>query len=249
MMQDEEARGAMAQSIERYDDADWLRVAVKSIPVLGEAIDTALTYRHRKFAQQRMRYLLAGLEADVARLGEQGINKQFLESEEFHDLLVSALHSAAETRHREKIRLNARILSGAIDAGHSPTSADGAEAYLDVIRDLSFTDLVVLRAIIAQQRFPPSVDDDNALIWATSRGWDRLESELASVGGNDLEYRLHRLERAGCIKEITGSYLDYTGGTYTLTGVARQLAEWVDRCGGFPSDSDVRTAEERASAV
>ena len=233
------AKEAIVEAGKRYARTDVLRVVVRAIPLVGDAIDTMLTTGHAQIVEERTRYLLTGLSLDVLRLKEEAIDREYVGSPAFHDLMVAAVLDSAAARDREKIRLNARILAGAIQVG--PGDDGDPEAHLDLIAGLKAHDLVVLRAIIAQQREAPT--DRNLLVWANSRGWGRLQEQIAPVPVHDLEYRLHRLERAGCVREITGPYVGYPGGVMMLTDATRHLVAWIDRRGGFPTEDDVRAAE------
>lgn len=230
-----------ASALARYNEADWLRFAIQKIPLIGPSLDLLLTSGHRRLAQQRARYLLAGLEADVQRIDGSKVDNVYVESEEFHDLLIAAIRNSIETRHREKIRLNARILAGAI---RSDQTRDEPELHLELIRDLSPQDLVVLREIVAQQRIPPDPTEDNLLAWASRCGWDRIHATVLKQGVRDVPHVLHRLQGAGCIKEITGGFFDYTGGTYLLTDAARRLVVWLEARGGFPTEEDISEVED-----
>jgi len=48
------------------------------------------------------------------------------------------------------------------------------------------------------------------------------------VPKEDIPFILLRLERCGLIKEITGGYIDYTGGVYIITDVFRKLMKFLE---------------------
>jgi len=54
--------------------------------------------------------LLEVLQEELRGIHENQVDKPYIESEEFFDLIIQALEAAARTREREKISLYARIL-------------------------------------------------------------------------------------------------------------------------------------------
>ncbi len=237
----------MKEQLERYSNADWLREVVRAIPVVGSALDLAITAQHSKIARERLAYLLKGIEHDLGTIKDEKVDRKFLESEHFHDLIFAAFSSALRRGERDRLRLLSRVLVGSVvDSGDPGAEADVAVNHLDLIASLSPADVRVLRRIVEAQGLEPPSDPDNPLMWALERGWEDLLVDLQSVGVADPDYHLHRLAREGCLKEITGTYFDYSGGVYLLTAACRRLCEWLDRVGGFPSEEDVQAAAPEA---
>jgi hypothetical protein len=230
--------------LQMYQNAEWIRLAVQSIPRVGGALDLLLTSTHQRLARERLNYLLAGLEHDVRQIADDQVDYAFLDSEEFHDLVLQAFAASVRSRERAKIRLHARVLAGAIRADRPVGDESGTpETHLELLSNLNIRDLVVLRAIVHQQGLnePP---DGNVLIWARGMGWDKLPEIARRAGIVDVAYHLHRLEREGCIREISGTYFDYLGGVFLLSDATRSLIRWLERSGGFPTEADVERAQQ-----
>jgi hypothetical protein len=102
---------------------------------------------------------------------------------------------------------------------HSP------EDYLTVLAELTPREVQLAKVIYTQQREGPS-KNENELHWASSKGWENLAVE-SHLEEEDIPFLLKRLERCGLIREITGTYYDYTGGVYAITDVFRKLMDYI----------------------
>jgi DNA-binding MarR family transcriptional regulator len=157
-------------------------------------------------------------------LKENMIDRAFLESEEWFDLVVKTFDSAARTRDSEKISLYSRIIRNSVIQSNRKTH--DPEEYLMVLSELTPREVKLAKAIYAQQK-DGQKENENELLWVYGKGWKNLAAE-AGLDGNDLVFLLKRLERTGLIKEITGTYLDYEGGVYVITEVFRKLMNYLE---------------------
>ena len=220
--------GALDRAVEAYSARGWLRAAVAMVPYLGSAIDALITTRGAALTQRRIETLLEELRVAAEHLDDKKVNRDFLASEEFDDLMMRAFRSASETRDRDKIRLYAAILIGAASAELADVDP---ESILAAIAELSPLEITVARELYRQQHGQLSLD---------ASGPDR-DLELSEVNERakdarwparavpNLSYHLKRIERTGLIAEITGTYWDYTGGAYRTTSTFRRLMRYLER--------------------
>jgi hypothetical protein len=209
---------------ELYAENRWLRAGVALIPGVGGAIDSLIAVRGQKLAQERIERLIADLRATAAGLSEEKLDRAFLNSEAFDDLTLRAFRAAAETRDREKTRLYAAILVGAVDSDRDRTL--DPEAVLSSVAELAPVELELARAIYRMQKTDPDRDLELKDVW--DRGWND-EENFPSAARRDLAFYLKRIERTGLIEEFTGAYLDYGGGTYRTTRTFRRLMRHLER--------------------
>jgi len=87
-------------------------------------------------------------------------------------------------------------------------------------------EIEVAQAVYRQQNDEPQFGE-NELQWAWRKGWNQLSDMCPLVPKEDIPYVLQRLERSGLLHEITGSYVDYKGGVYTVTKVFRKLMGYL----------------------
>lgn len=210
-----------------YSSKGWLRAIVAAVPFVGGSIDALVTSRGTELAQQRVTALLDDLRAGLQRVTEAKVDQSFISSEAWDDLVMRAFRTAADTRDRDKIRFLAAVLTGSV------TLDDGAgldaESLLGVIADLSPADLAFARALYARMTGPRSAEESvmgEIVYWGVRTGsWEWVPS----AAGNDIVFRLKRLERVGLIEEITGAFFDYGGGAYRLTPTFARLMDTATR--------------------
>ena len=170
------------------------------------------------------------------------VDKQYVESKEFFDLVFQAWESTKRTRHDEKIRLYAKLLAGAIPL--QSRQQDSPEDYLTVLAELSLKELQVARALYTQQRDAPASDENN-FQWLRRIGavdledkgekykglgqWKKLRRECPLVADEDMEFVLLRLQRSGLVNEVSGTILDYSGGAYVINNTLRKLMHYLER--------------------
>jgi hypothetical protein len=102
------------------------------------------------------------------------INQNFLDSDDWFDLVVKAFDSAIRTRDWKKIKLYSKILLNSViqsvREGHNP------EDYLTVLTELTSNEIRVAKAIYEQQKDRPA-DEEEGLQWAKRKGWENLARE------------------------------------------------------------------------
>src|SRR6266511_3100305 len=102
------------KGIQIYSQNFGLRTAINQIPIVGSFIDKLIIDFGRDIQQRRLVELFQLLRQGMTLINESKIDKAFLESEEFVDLIIKTIENSMKTRSREKIWLNCRILTGSI---------------------------------------------------------------------------------------------------------------------------------------
>ncbi len=213
----------LAKASEIYSENAALRAAVNLVPYVGGSLDILISSRGQSIIQKRMLKFLDELKVEMSRLDEQAVNKAYLESEEWFDIVMRTLEAVAKTRNGEKVRLYAKMLSSSVS-----TPADlhySSEDYLTIISELTPREIRVARVLFNQQHDRPQ-ETETELQWALGKGWNDM-SEQSQVPKEELQFALLRLQRAGLAKEITGTLLDYTGGVYVITDAFRRLMDFL----------------------
>lgn len=187
-----------------YERNTALRALVVAIPGIGSSLDVVLASEAPRIFRERTSKVLNDMKERMETVEDSAIDKEYLQTEEFFDLVLKALDSAIKTRDERKLRLYARILTESTirskKEGHSP------EEYLDLIADLTPLELRVARALYAgwpREGCESRGTNDVQEAW---RGWqDRVRAEV-SIDGADLQLILGRLHSSGLITEEGGLF-------------------------------------------
>ncbi len=218
-----------AAALEVYSERATLRAVISAIPWVGGPIDAFLSTHGQRIVQNRIMSLLEVLQEELRDVHENQVDKSYIESEEFFDLIVQALEAAARTRERAKIRLYAKILKGAV-VGHRESDFSAEDA-VRIVLDLTPRQMEVARAVYRQQQDGPRAGE-NDLQWAMRAGWENLAGSLSESSAQETMADLLMLQRAGLVREVIGGFFDYSGGVFVITPVFRRLMTYLVESSG-----------------
>jgi len=186
-------------TIERYSENALLRVTISKIPFIGSPLDIFLTTKAQKIVNDRIMNLINELTEEMNTLEDKKIDRYYINSEEFIELFTKTIETAAKTRGKEKIKLYAKLLKGAIK--FQDRKKYSPEEYLQVLSELTMKELEVAKAIYKQQR-KEKRKDESELEWALRCGWEKLEKDCPLIPKEDFQFILLRLEKSGLIREL-----------------------------------------------
>jgi hypothetical protein len=220
-------------ALEAYADNIVVRAAVTTIPFVGGPLDLILSTKGQKIVQERVMLLLDALKHEAANLQEEKVDKQYLESEEWFDLILKALEASARTRHIEKLQLYAKVLVGAVVKGNR--SKHSPEDYLTILTELTMRELEVAKALYEQQGRDEPHEGEDELKWLIRKGvinpaehqWDSLADYKRTVPEEDLVFVLLRLQRTGLATEYNATALGYPGGLFIIAPTFRKLMSYL----------------------
>ena len=127
-----------------YEDNPIARAIVNAIPYIGGSIDVALSAKWTRYHSQRIDDLLDKINNELSRIDATKIDKSFLESEEFSDLVYSIAFNTIKTRNPEIRTGFARIIKSALIQDDTVINLE------DIVRQLSEmtqNDLLLLKTI------------------------------------------------------------------------------------------------------
>jgi DNA-binding MarR family transcriptional regulator len=190
-----------------YEDNIALRALVVAIPGIGSSLDLVLSSAGQAY-RERIHRLIDAMKDDMQERMEtienSALDQEYLESEEFRDLLMRALEAAIKTRDAEQRRVYARILteSTILSAreGHSP------EEYLDLIAALTPLELHVARSLYKEL---PRARYESREVAEVQEAWKCWQGEMCAEAGidrADLQLILGRLNASGLITEEGGLF-------------------------------------------
>gem|GEM_PF-6040457 len=196
---------ATQKAAEWYSERTVFRALVQAIPYAGGPLDALFGGWGAELIARRQAQLLEELRAAFQRIEEEKVDKAFIESEEFLNLVLRGLDHSARTHRADRIRLLARVIAGAAATGWGEDRLDDSEALLDLAASLSTAEIVALSKIIDvynnRPRLPLPLD-----------GRPTTLQEFLDGGGEELmaslpKELLLRLEAKGLLKEQAGRYL------------------------------------------
>lgn len=156
-----------------------VRGAALLIPIVGPQLSEAIGILEGQWVSRRLERFMAEANSRFSALDEQKIDRSYVESEEYLDVVVGAVQAAKRSAQDEKRRWIAAVLTGAA-AKDRPDDFD-AQSLLDTLAGLSVHELRILR-------------------WASEiEGWVQIGYMPDELRDPDLDYHLHRLEAAGML--------------------------------------------------
>lgn len=217
--------GKTNPAIEKYSENALLRTSISSIPFIGSPFDVFLATKAQKIVNDRIMNLFNELIEEMGTLEDRMVDKDYINSEEFIELFTKTIETAAKTRSKEKIKLYAKLLKGAIK--FQDRKKYSSEEYLQVLSELTMKELEVAKAIYKQQR-KEKRKDENELQWALRCGWEKLKKDCPLIPKEDFQFILLRLEKSGLIKELSTGWLG-EGGIFVITDVYRKIMEYLEQ--------------------
>ena len=219
-----EVSAQFQKATEVYARKTILRAIISAIPYIGSSIDVILSTEAQKIIQKRLNFLLEQLKIDILDLKETNIDRKYLQSEEFFDLLIKTLELTAKTRHREKIKIYSKILRNSLI--ENIRERNDPEDYLSALSELSPIEIEMLKAIY-NYKIQDEAPIESADVWKKNCGLDSIIKNW-DAGIDDVNYYLKRIERTGLIKEIVGVYFDYIGGVYRITNGFKKMMDYIN---------------------
>lgn len=204
------------------------RLYISNIPFIGGSIDLILSATAQNFIGRRIEKLLAELQIETSKLSFEKIDKNFLESEEWFDILLKSFEHTAKTRHEFKIKLFSKIITSSIRIDRK-CDKEEPEMFLKLIDELLVKELQVLFIFYKMNKnpktYPPLPENQNEKLINGNAKWinyyhtEFKEEELVSI--------LLRLEKNGLIKEVVGMIVGYEGGRYEINSVTERFFNFI----------------------
>jgi hypothetical protein len=129
--------------LESYSGNTKLRATINLIPYIGGALDVLISSNVQNKTVERIERLFDGLKFKLETIEEKQIDFQYLESEEFYDLLLKAINASVKTRLDDKIMAYSEILKNAIIRNSEETLSH--EDVLDMIEQLTANDVIHIK--------------------------------------------------------------------------------------------------------
>jgi hypothetical protein len=150
-------------------------------------------------------------------------------SVDFLQCYFSTLRAAINTRHRDKIRMFAKLLNSSLTQPN-PASVDEFEELLAVLDMVTLREFGVLNDLRNNELHHPPKAEENELQNAWHY-WDNFRKESIekfSIPENAFTAFMAKLERTGLYLRITGGFTDYQGDIGRTTPLFARLLEFIE---------------------
>lgn len=198
-----------------------------SVPILGNYMD--IVYTETVQAIKDISFLNS-----LEKLDEEKIDKEYLNSLEFYNLLVQTFNMILDEIESDKVIYYSKLIKNSIES--SKDDRRYTFDYINIVHELSINQMYLLQEIYIQQKDLYKIKEEHPDCTELSlvekcTDWKKLPDVLKDKYGiekNDLNFLLKRTESTGLIHEITGSYWDYSGGTYIMNESLRKFMDSLD---------------------
>lgn len=213
---------------EWYASNIFFRTVTTLIPYCGGAIDVAISTQAANIMQKRIQNQLVAIKDALYNVNESKIDKTYLESEEFYDLVNKIFVASIKTRDNERLIWYANILKKSIltdgKIGHSP------EEYLDIIADLTPKEVLLAASIYKQQSDYPPEEGIEELEWVIKHGWDNDKlGNLLKLSTEELSLILLRLEYKGLIRNLSRNQIyEEAIDKYIITSLFKRIMDFLE---------------------
>jgi len=198
---------------EKYSDKPWLRVLVSATPYIGGGLDILLAHEAEKFRERRIRAVLDATSREIERLGSEKLDRTFLGSEEWFDLVISSLEKAVKVREEKRLHAVGKVLA------YSAIGSDELTIHpvdlISILTELSDQEAYVLGLInfIYRQRQDLLTGSRNTLFTADS---------IKVLVSENLHPSLELL----CSRLVGKGLLDTISEYYRLNDAGKKVAEF-----------------------
>jgi hypothetical protein len=209
----------------KYESNQFIRPLINLIPFgIGSGIDSFLMVTLNRMRQNR-----AEIFFDRLSNGVISVDDNYLKSDEFVHKYIITMKYVLDTQQKEKIEMFANIFKNSLNAENRIVNVNIYEDFSGILNDLSYRELCALSIFESFYMKRKKNEHENELgfvfgFWNEFE--EKMENELA-VSKASVENYMIKISRTGCYKEITGGYLDYTGGKGILTPLYFELKDYI----------------------
>ena len=129
------AKELLAEFLRGYEKEPVLRALVQLFFPFGGPTDFLLAWKATNLYQERVLELFESIVNSVSGLEEQTLNKEFLYSEDFFEILGTCIETVARTASKNKRRYVAAFLSGTMIQGRTHDLSKQIAEDLRVLQD------------------------------------------------------------------------------------------------------------------
>lgn len=198
-----------------------------SVPVIGSYMDVVYTESIQAIKD-------IAFQHSLEKLDEEKVDKDYLNSLEFLNLLVRTFEMVLNEIETDKVIYYSKLIKNSLESDEEDRRY--TFDYINIVHELSIDQMRLLHEIYIQQKNLYKIREEHPEYSVLNlvekcTDWEKLPQILNDKYGiekDDLAFLLKRTESTGLIYEITGTYLDYEGGTYIMNETLRKFMDSLD---------------------
>ena len=212
----------ISEALECYERSIIPRAAVAAIPHIGGSIDRLLSGRAARRWQERVMSLIEELRVRFDKIEESYIDKEFLNSDEFEELIIRVFQALQSTHEHEKIAYFAQVLSKVVT---TPLLRDErAQRYIMLVDDLTGLHIRIIK-LFAERRqssIKKGRPEDVVIL--------RAKEIAESLGGSqeEIEAFCSDLVARSLLYDPQLGLVEYQRGSYALHPSAFPFIDFLD---------------------
>ena len=204
-----------------------LRSKLISVPIFGDHMDVVYTESMQAIKER-------AFNNSLEELDEKKVDKEYLNSLEFLNLLVRTYKMALDEIEMDKIIFFFFFFKNSLESSEEDRKYNFD--YIKIVHELSIDQMHLLHEIYIQQKDLyklreeyPEYTELNLVHECTNwKNMPKILNEKYGIDEEDLNFLLKRTESTGLIREITGTYLNYDGGTYIMNETLRKFMDSLE---------------------
>lgn len=162
---------AFQDIIQKYEGNTVLRVIVNLIPYVGGSLDVALN-KWSQIKQRRIDELMGAINEELEGIQDDLINKSYLESDEFYDLVYQIVNNAVANRCPETRIAYAKVVRSAVLNEETTANLEDIIRQVEGMREKDLFFLRALKSLLLSGR-----DLTGEALSLSITGYDSLECE------------------------------------------------------------------------
>lgn len=207
-----------------YSDRVWLKVLIQQLPYVGPAIDTVLTDSASKIWQKKVEQFLYLLAKKLQEIEEQKIDKDFVKTGEFIELLRKVIGASGKSYEKEKLEYFANILKTSVLKENSEYYFK--ENFIKIVSEVSGLHIAILKFIHDRQKDAPVGNEKQIKNPVTCKELSKMQ-EFRNFPIYLLEASATELIRYGLLYDWSIGRYDYSPGKFAITEYARDFIKFV----------------------
>lgn len=136
--------GALTLLSEKYERNPLARIIINAVPYIGGSLDVALTSKWNEYQQKRIDDFLDKLSTELEQIQEDKLDKEFINSEDFFDIVYSIVKDVTTSRLSEKRVIYAKLLKDSLEQGQDIYDL---ESLIKQVEDIKEKDMLFLKHI------------------------------------------------------------------------------------------------------
>ncbi len=204
------------KGLEKYSESIFLRVITNLFIPGGPILDIILGTKRSNITQERLMHFFKILQHAINLLQQNTIDYDYINSEEFYDIIIKSVDASIKTRDREKIAFYAKIIKNSIPIQDRYTFYP--EDYLSILIELTPREFEVARIIYGKEK---EILEEKS---QTIIDLEKVSKNCPFIPKEDISFILIRLMRVGLLLPTSG----WGGGVqYAITEVFRKIMQYL----------------------